>query len=124
MVLTPIFPSPPFREGSPSESSQFTPPLALSDPEVVTGRTWKKQAWLHHFSLGQEVGRLAGCHFVFTHGSPASQFPSRGFIWDNNLTSFANMTLQVLYFLPSDMALNVHKVGAMDWDPGLFGIWT
>lgn len=33
-------PQPPSREGSLSESSQSVPPLALSDPEVVTGRTW------------------------------------------------------------------------------------
>lgn len=91
------------------------------------GANWKdldKQVWRHHFSLGQRLGRLADVILSSLNGSSESHFPLRGIIWDNNLTSFANMTLQVLYFLPYNVALNVRKVGAMDSDPGLLGIWT
>lgn len=73
----------------------------------------RKQAWLYHFRESFFGRRWRGWldHFVFNHGSSVSQYPSR-------------FILQVLCFLPHDMVLIVHKVGAMGWDPWILGIWT
>lgn len=72
----------------------------LGDARKYNITFWKKSrpgytisAQRIYFSLWQEMGMLTGCHFIFIHGSSASQFLFRGFVLGQQLPFFANMAL-------------------------------
>lgn len=105
------------------------PPSGIWASKERQNPLWNEKAWLHHFCwesislFGRRWGGWLDVTFSSLMDLQHHNFPLQDLSWTNNLTYFfADTALHLLYFLPCDMALDVHKIGPVVWDPWTLGI--